>query len=164
MLKCNKAVWKVCVCKVFKPTPLNDERAVNIIAYLRLNVYESFSASMSGFLEVAVTYTFQSPLYVRSSGSSAYRRGSCGHLSFIYVQRGRASRFWRSRGREARKISFQLFFSRFLPNCPPSPWQTLTESDGRGSLIPLLCRNCDSGIPVCTEVPDRPTELAREPV
>ena len=119
MLKCSKTVWKVCVCKVFMPTPLNDERAVNTIAYLRLNVYESFSASMSGFLEVAVTYTFQSPLYVRSSGSSAYRRGSCGHLSFIYVQRGRASRFWRSRGREARKISFQLFFSRFFPNCPP---------------------------------------------
>ena len=75
------------------PSPLIEERAVNTIAYLRLNVYESFSTSMSGFLEVAVTYTFQSSLYVRSSGSSAYRRGSCGHLSFIYVQRGRASRF-----------------------------------------------------------------------
>ena len=120
-------------------------------------------AKMSGFLEVAVTYTFQSPLCVRSSGSSAYRRGMCGHLSFIYVQRGRASKFWRSRGREARKNSFQLFFP-LPPKLSPSSGQTLTKSDGRGSLIPLLCRNCDSGIPVCTEVPDRPTELAREPV
>ena len=25
------------VCKVFMPTPLNDERAVNTITYLRLN-------------------------------------------------------------------------------------------------------------------------------
>ena len=74
-------------------------------------------AKMSGFLEVAIAYTFHNPLCVRSSGSSAYLRGTCGHLGFIYVQRGRASKFWRSRGREARKISFR-YFSRFLPNCP----------------------------------------------
>ena len=80
-------------------------------------------AKMSGFLEVAITYTFHSPLCVRClrlSGSSAYRRGTCGHLGFIYVQRGRASKFWRSRGRKARKISFQLFFP--LPSkLSPSP-------------------------------------------
>ena len=35
------------VRKVFMPTPLNGERAVNTITYLRLNVYESFSVSMS---------------------------------------------------------------------------------------------------------------------
>ena len=32
------------------PTPLNDERAVNTITYLRLNVHESFSVSMSQFI------------------------------------------------------------------------------------------------------------------
>ena len=33
MVKCKKNVHKV-----FMPTPLNDERALNIITYLRLNV------------------------------------------------------------------------------------------------------------------------------
>ena len=32
------------------PTPLNDERAVNTITYLRLNVYESFLVSMSQYI------------------------------------------------------------------------------------------------------------------
>ena len=48
MAKCQQQ--KNClknVRKVFMPTPLNDERAVNTITYLRLNVYESFSVSMS---------------------------------------------------------------------------------------------------------------------
>ena len=39
-------------CKVFMPTPLNDERAVNTITYLRLNVYESFAVSMSRYMYV----------------------------------------------------------------------------------------------------------------
>ena len=38
------------VHKVFMPTPLNDERALNIITYLRPNVYESFSVSMSQYV------------------------------------------------------------------------------------------------------------------
>ena len=83
-------------------------------------------AKMSGFLEVAITYTFHSPLCVRClrlSGSSAYRRGTCGHLGFIYVQRGRASKFWRRRGREARKISFQLFSHVSFQTVPlPISW------------------------------------------
>ena len=41
---------KTNVRKVFMPTPLNDERAVNIITYLRLNVHESFSVSMSQYV------------------------------------------------------------------------------------------------------------------
>ena len=84
-------------------------------------------AKMSGFLEVAITYTFHSPLCVRSSGSSAYRRGTWGHLGFIYVQRRRASKFWRSYGTEARKIfpaspqTFPLPLSLFEahPRWPP---------------------------------------------
>ena len=46
-------MWKNClknVRKVFMPTPLNDEGAVNTITYLRLNVYESFSASISQYV------------------------------------------------------------------------------------------------------------------
>ena len=46
-------VKKTClkiVRKVFMPTPLNDERVVNTITYLRLNVYESFSVSMSHYV------------------------------------------------------------------------------------------------------------------
>ena len=43
--KCLKSVRKV-----FMPTPLNDERAVNTITYLRLNVYESFLVSMSQYI------------------------------------------------------------------------------------------------------------------
>ena len=39
------------VRKVFMPTPLNDERAVNTITYLRLNVYESFSVSMFQYVD-----------------------------------------------------------------------------------------------------------------
>ena len=82
---------------------------------------------MSGFLEVAIIYTFHSPLCVRSSGSSAYRRGTWGHLGFIYVQRRRASKFWRSYGTEARKIfpaspqTFPLPLSLFEahPRRPP---------------------------------------------
>ena len=42
--KCLKRVRKV-----FMPTPLNDERAVNA-TYLRLNVYQSFSVSMSQYV------------------------------------------------------------------------------------------------------------------
>ena len=38
------------VRKVFISTPLNDETAINTIAYLRLNVYESFSVSMSQYV------------------------------------------------------------------------------------------------------------------
>ena len=49
MLKCKKSCLKR-VRKVFMTTPLNDERAVNIITYLRLNVYESFSVSMSQYM------------------------------------------------------------------------------------------------------------------
>ena len=49
MLKCKKNYLKS-VRKVFMPTPLNDERAVNTITYLRLNVYESFSVSMSQYM------------------------------------------------------------------------------------------------------------------
>ena len=80
-------------------------------------------AKMSGFLEVAITYTFHSPLCVRSSGSSAYRRGTCGHLGFIYVQRGRASKFWRSRGREARKKFFSFIFPASSQTVPlPLSW------------------------------------------
>ena len=45
--KCLKSVRKV-----FMPTPLNDERAVNTITYLRLNVYESFAVSMSRYMYV----------------------------------------------------------------------------------------------------------------
>ena len=41
---------KTNVRKVFMPTPLNDERAVNIITYLRLNVHESFSVSVSQYV------------------------------------------------------------------------------------------------------------------
>ena len=51
MAKCQQQ--KNClknVRKVFMPTPLNDERAVNTITYLRLNVYESFSVSMSQYM------------------------------------------------------------------------------------------------------------------
>ena len=40
------------VRKVFMRTPLNDERAVNTITYLRLNVYESFAVSMSRYMYV----------------------------------------------------------------------------------------------------------------
>ena len=54
-------------------------------------------------------FSMHSLLCVGLSGSSAYRRGTCGHLGLIYVQRGRASKFWRSRGREARNICFQIF-------------------------------------------------------
>ena len=32
------------------PTPLNDERAVNTITYLRLNVYQSFLVCLSIFI------------------------------------------------------------------------------------------------------------------
>ena len=64
---------------------------------------------MSGFLEVAINYTFHSPLCVRClrlSGSSAHRRGTCGH-----------------RGREARKISFQLFSHVSFQTVPlPLSW------------------------------------------
>ena len=42
--------------------------------------------------------------------------------------------------------------------------QTLKESDGRGSLISLLCRNCDSSILACTEVQDHSTKPAGKPV
>ena len=51
MAKCQQQ--KNClknVRKVFMPTPLNDERAVNTITYLRLNVHESFSVSMSQYV------------------------------------------------------------------------------------------------------------------
>ena len=37
-------------CKVFMPTPFNDERAVNTITYLRLNVYASVSVSISRYV------------------------------------------------------------------------------------------------------------------
>ena len=66
-------------------------------------------------------------------------------------------------GKEGEKNFFSVIFP-LPPKLSSSPGQTLIESDGRESLIPLLCRDCDSGIPVCTEVPDRPTELAEEPV
>ena len=76
---------------------------------------------MSGFLEVAITYTFHSLLCVRSSGSSAYRRGTCGHLGFIYVQRGRASKFWRNRGGE--KKLFSVIFPASSQTVPlPLSW------------------------------------------
>ena len=107
------------------PTPLIEERAVNTIAYLRLNVYESFSASMSGFLEVAVTYTFQSSLYVRSSGSSAYRRGSCGHLMAIlvsYMYRGDGRRDFDVVGEGRReKNFFSVIFFPLPPKLSPFP-------------------------------------------
>ena len=66
-------------------------------------------------------FSMHSLLCVRLSGSSDYRRGTCGHLGLIYVQRGRASKFWRSRGREARNISFQIFFL-LPPKLSPFPF------------------------------------------
>ena len=45
--------WQNClknVRKVFMPTTLNDEGAVNTITYLGLNVYESFSVCLSMFI------------------------------------------------------------------------------------------------------------------
>ena len=81
-----------------------------------------------------------------------------------YMYRGDGRRNFDAVGEGRReKFIFQIFFP-LPPKLCPSPRQTLRESDGRGSLILLLCRNCDSGIPVCTEVPDRPTELAGYPV
>ena len=78
-------------------------------------------AKLSGFLEVAITYTFHSPPCVRSSGSSAYRCGTCGHLGFIYVQRGRASKFWRNRGGE--KKLFSVIFPASSQTVPlPLSW------------------------------------------
>ena len=49
-VKKKKKKKKKIVRKVFMLTPLNDERAVNTITYLRLNVYESFSVSMSQYV------------------------------------------------------------------------------------------------------------------
>ena len=51
-------------CKVFMPTPLNDERAVNTITYLRLNVHESFLVSMFMINQIIANHSISSSQFL----------------------------------------------------------------------------------------------------
>ena len=73
---------------------------------------------MSGFLEDAITYTFHSALCVRSS--SAYRRVLVAIL-VSYMYRGDGRRNFDAVGEGRREKILFIYFSRFLPNCPPPP-------------------------------------------
>ena len=75
-------------------------------------------AKMSGFLEVAITYTFHSALCVKSSGSSAYRCGTCGDLGFIYVQTGTGVEILTQSGKGGEKNFFSVFFSASSQTVP----------------------------------------------
>ena len=80
-------------------------------------------AEMSGFLEVAITYTFHSALCVKSSGSSAYRCGTCGHLGFIYVQTGTGVEILTQSGKGGEKNFFSDIFPASFQTVPlPLSW------------------------------------------
>ena len=81
-------------------------------------------AKMSGFLEVAITYTFHSPLCVRClrlSGSSAYRGAVRVAILVSYMYRGDGRRNFDTAGEERREKFLSRYFSLFLLNCPPPP-------------------------------------------
>ena len=75
-------------------------------------------AKMSGFLEVAITYTFHSALCVKSSGSSAYRCGTCGHPGFIYVQTGTGVEILTQSGKGGEKNFFSDIFPASFQTVP----------------------------------------------
>ena len=83
-------------------------------------------AKMSGFLEVAITYTFHSPLCVRClrlSGSSAYRGAVRAAILVSYMYRGDGRRNFDAAGEGKREKFLSSYFSRFFPNChPPLSW------------------------------------------